>query len=219
MDYRTRIAHVVLGAALIAATGGATATQISQSGLLLRSAADPEIALQIATGFVPIPPVRISLESTDVDRRIFVDADASHVIRRVVVVQFEHVRPGESFKFVYPSTPPYTFYGTTYRIGTYVYDDKQDAANAPNRESGATRKALAKQSYVVPRFYRCARLARVASPDGQSEIIIFYNENADSAYPAGPLPGADADGDLDLTGADASGLLARMGAAILATSE
>jgi hypothetical protein len=219
MDYRTRIAHVVLGAALTAATGGATATQISQSGLLLQSAADPKIALQIAARFVPIPPVQISLESTDVDRRIFVDADASHTIKRLVIVQFERVRPDQSFKFVYPSTPPYTFYGTTYRVGTYVYDDKQDAANAPNRESGATRQALAMQGYVIPRFYRCARLARVASPDGRSEIIIFYNENADSAYPAGPLPGADTDGDLDITGADASGLLARMGAAISAASE
>jgi hypothetical protein len=45
---------------------------------------------------------------------------------------------------------------------------------------------------------RTARLARVADPDGMSEVIIFYMENADADYPAGPLQGADADGDLGL---------------------
>jgi hypothetical protein len=195
---------------------GATPSPISQSGLLLQSSAGPKIALQIAGGFVPLAPLKLSLESTDVDRRIFVDADAAHTLKRLVVVQFEHVRPGASFKFVYPSTPPFVFGDVTYRVGTYVYDDANDSATAPNRESGVTRAALLKQGYVLPRLFRTARLARVADPNGMSEIIIFYDENADAQYPAGPLIGADEDGDLSLKGADARALLVRMSSAISA---
>ncbi len=94
---------------------------------------------------------------------MFVDADASHVIKRLIIVQFERVRPGESFRFVYPSRPPYTFHGATYRVGTYVYDDKRDAEGAPNRESGATRTALTSNGYIVPRLYRSARMEAAIS--------------------------------------------------------
>lgn len=189
---------VALAAALLAASP----PPISQSGLLVESAANPKIALRIAGGFVPLPPVTLSLESTDVDRRVFVDTAGAHSVSRLVIVQFEHVRPGASFTFVYPPKPPFAFGVETYRLGTYVYDDAKDSAAAPNRESGVTRAALLK--------HRTARLARVADPDGTSEIIIFYDENADAQYPAGPLAGADEDGDLGLKGADADALLERM---------
>jgi hypothetical protein len=128
-------ARVILGGAIIAAASGTSTPAISQAGLLLQSSADPKVTLRVADAFVPLTPVRVALESTDVDRRVFVDADAAHVIRRLVIVQFERVRPGESFKFAYPAKPPSTFHGTTYRVGTYVYDDKRDAGNAPNSES------------------------------------------------------------------------------------
>jgi len=187
---------------------------ISQSGQLLRSTADPNIVLQIADGFVPLPPVTLSLESTDVDRRIFIDASATHTIRRLIVLQFERVRHGGSFRFVYPAKPPFSFGGTTYRVGTYVYDDARDSAAAPNRESGVTRAALLRQGYVLPRLLRTARLARVANSAGTSEIIMFYEENADADYPAGPLTGADEDGDLVLRGVEARALLERMSAVI-----
>jgi hypothetical protein len=204
------LAATLLAVALAATLLAATPSPISQSGLLLQSSANPRIALRIAGGFVPLRPLTLSLESTDVDRRMFVDADEAHTVRRLIVVQFEHVRPGASFKFVYPPKPPFAFGGETYRLGTYVYDDAKDSAAAPNRESGVTRAALLKQGYVLPRLFRTARLARVADPDGTSEIIIFYNENADAQYPAGPLAGADEDGDLGLKGAEADALLKRM---------
>ena len=205
-----RVVAFALAVTLLATTPA----PISQTGLLVQSSADPKIALKIADGFVPLAPLKLSLESTDVDRRIFVDADGARTLERLVIVQFEHVRPGASFTFVYPPKPPFVFGGMTYRVGTYVYDDAKDSVTAPNRESGVTRAALLRHGYVLPRLLRTARLARVADANGTSEIIIFYDENADAQYPAGPLTGADEDGDLSLKGADASDLLARMSSAI-----
>jgi hypothetical protein len=187
---------------------------ISQSGLLVQSTANPKIALRVSAGFIPLPPITLSLESTDVDRRVFVHADGAHTVKRLVVEQFEHVRPGASLRFVYPPKPPFAFGGETYRVGTYVYDDAKASASAPDRESGVTRAALLRQGYVLPHMLRTARLARVADSEGMSEIIIFYSENVDEQYPTGALSGADEDGDLRLKGADAEALLGRMSSAI-----
>jgi hypothetical protein len=191
---------------------------ITQSGLVVTSASNPAISLRVADGYVPQPRVALSLESTDVDRRVFVQVDGANRIQRLIIVQFEHVRPGEKFKFVYPPKPAFTFGTEVYRVGTYVYDDSAEANAFPTREAGVTRAALMKSGYVVPRLFRTARLARVSDSNGTSELIIFYVENADAQFPSGVLPGADQDGDLLLTGPDASALLQRMSSAISVSS-
>jgi hypothetical protein len=190
---------------------------ITQSSLLVTSASNPAISLRVADGYVAQPPVTLSLESTDVDRRVFVQADGSNHIQRLVIFQFEHVRPGETFRFVYPPKPPFNFGTDVYRVGTYVYDDSAESKAFSTREAGVTRAALVRRGYVVPRLFRTARLARVSDSNGTSEIIIFYIENADAQYPSGVLAGADQDGDLVLTGADANALLQRMSSAITVT--
>jgi hypothetical protein len=198
-----------LPAFLIAATNSG----IAQSGIVVRSASQPPAAFRVSEGFAALPPLAIALPSTDVDRRIFVDGGNSKSIRRLVIFQFERVRSGSKFKFVYAPKPSYDFGGTTYRIGTYVYDDAADAAAAPGFEAAVTRKTLVDRGYDPPRFLRVMRLARVADSEGQSEIIIFYAENADADYP-GNLKGTDADGDLPLTGAEAQALIVRALSAI-----
>lgn len=182
--------------------------------MTVSSSANPSIILRVADGFVPQPPIKIALESTDVDRRVFVEADASRHIERLVIFQFERVRPGKAFKFVYPPKPPFTFGSSVYRVGTYVYDEAAESALSPERESGITRAALMKSGYVVPRMLRTARLARVSDAEGKSELIIFYMENADDEYPGGSLPGADQDGDLVLIGPAAQTLIHRMSSVI-----
>ncbi len=150
---------------------------------------------------------------------MFVHADPNKRIERLVIFQFESVRPGGKFKFVYPSKPPYAFGSAVYRVGTYVYDDAREAEAAPGRESDVTRKVLVKSGYIVPHVFRTARLARVSDPGGTTEVIIFYLENADAAYPSTPLHGADSDGDLVLRGQDAESLLRRLSSAISAVGQ
>jgi hypothetical protein len=200
-----RVAVTALAALLLGANGAV----VSQSGLLLVSSANPKIALRIEQDFVALAPVKVSLESTDVDRRVFVDSDVTHRVKHLIVVQFEHVRAGVAFKFIYPPEPPFVFGADTYRLGTYVHDVKD-----PAREAGATRAALEKQGYALPRLFRTVRLARVADSDGTNEIIVFYNEDADADYPPGPLAAADEDGDIALKGTKADTLLARMSSAL-----
>jgi hypothetical protein len=181
---------------------------------VVTSAEKPQLELSIDASFVALPALRFPLQFTDVDRRIFIDADHAKVVHRMIIVQFEKVKSGSHFKFVYRPRPPMNFGKSTYRFGAYVYDDAKEAASQPRMEGERTRTDLEKRGFTVPRLFRTARLARVADPSGQSEVIIFYIENADGDYPSGPLPNADADGDLVLMPSAAKSLFENMKAVI-----
>jgi len=203
-------AFVVLLAASLAQFGCATSFS-SQKDQTLTSPEDPTLILRIDRSFHPLPPLKFQIESlTNVDRRVFVDSDGKGAIRRLVIVQFETVRPGAGFRFVYPPRPPAEFGAQTYRFGAYVHDDETEAAKLPAREAGLTRNFLLKDGFKVPSAFRVARLARVTDQKGMSEVIIFYMEAADVDFPIRPFPGADEDGDLTLDEAEAQSLLARM---------
>ena len=198
------------------ATGFAGAVQ--QKGQTLVLPTSPALILHVDTAFKPLPSLQIPIESlTIADRRLFVDAADNSLIRRLVIVQYESVRPGANFKFRYPPKPPAEFGATTYRFGAYVYDDEAAAEKEPAKEAGITRKLLLSRGFKVPRFFRVARLARVADPAGASEVIVFYMENADADFPDGILAGADEDGDLSLDAAAAQALLAHLKSSVVAS--
>src|SRR5450755_4291836 len=96
-------------------------TTISQSGNRLISSTHPRLGLVIDQAFAPMPALAIRLDFTNVDRRIFVRANHSKNVLGLIVVQFETVRPGATFKFVYHPRPPAVFGSDTYRFGAYVY--------------------------------------------------------------------------------------------------
>lgn len=174
----------------------------------------PPLRLKIAPGLKAVAPLRFPIERlTNVERHVFVEADRSRVVRRLVIVQYERAQAGSKFRFVYPSTPPQPFGAATYRFGAYVYDDERAAAAAPDREAARTRARLRQLGYRLPKLERTARLARVADAAGLSEVIVFYMENADAEYPNG-LIGADEDGDLALDPPAAAALLERMRSAV-----
>ena len=174
----------------------------------------PPLSFEIDGHLKPVVQLKFQLQYTDVDRRIFADADSSKHIRRLLIFQFEAVRPGANFRFVYPPRPPQSFGTHTYRFGAYVYNDAHEAAAQPAMESARTRIELQHLHYHVPAVLETARLARVADADGQSEVIIFYCENADARYPSGTLPNADANGDLVLDPSQAHALFNRLQAAV-----
>jgi hypothetical protein len=152
---------------------------------LVVSRAWPDLTLRIAASFRRLPAITFPIENlTDATRHVFVEAGPDAVIQRMVIVQLETVQRGSDFRFVFPSTPPQKFGNETYRWGTFVYDDAKAASEKPDREPGQTRRLLTAHGLKPPRVLRVARLARVAHPDGLSEVIIFYMENADADFPS-----------------------------------
>jgi hypothetical protein len=184
-------------------------------GNIVASSTAPALTLEVDRSFAALPPLSFPIENlTNAERRIFVEANADRAVERLVIVQFERVRDGSDFRFLYPSRPPRRFGAETYRFGTFAYDDERAAAIEPAKEAARTRAYLASAGYKSARVYRVARLARVTDAGGLSEVIIFYMENADRTFTAGPLPGADEDGDVPIEGAEQEALLARLSAAI-----
>ena len=218
---RTRYLASALGIFLAAGQPRiAMSAVLEQDGLTLRIPASPTLVLRIDAAFKPLLPLRIPIAGkTSADRRIFVDADAESGIRRLVIVQYETVNPGVKFSFVYPARPPAEFGAQTYQFYAYVHDDERAAAKSPHAEAGLTRAFLVEQGFRVPRLFRLARLARVADRDGQSEVIVFYIENADADFAPGPLAGADEDGDLALDAASKQAILERLKSAVHAVSQ
>jgi hypothetical protein len=164
-----------------------TACAASDSNLIV-SPDSPDLTLRIDHAFRPLSPLTFPIENlTDVERRVFVDASANGTVERMIVVQFEKAQKGSDFRFVFPSTPPRRFGAHTYRAGTFVYDEVEAAAGEPAREAARTRRHLEQNGLRPPRVWKVARLARVADPQGLSEVIVFYFENADGEF-SGTLP-------------------------------
>ncbi|WP_037552795.1 hypothetical protein [Sphingomonas sp. URHD0057] len=179
---------------------------------LIVSKAAPALTLRIDPRFTALKPLKFPIEDlTNAERRIFVDAGRDRVIDRMVVIQFEKVRPGSDFRFRYPSTPPRQFGAETYRYGAFAYDDAAAAKATPDKEPGKTRAFLRAAGYASPKLYRVARLARVSDPKGLSEVIIFYLENADARPPTGQ---PDEDGDWVLAPDEKAAITRRMEAAV-----
>ena len=207
----------------VARTGLAILLALCAAPCLSRPATDnlvvseqaPALSLRISADFAALPPLRFPIDNlTHAERRLFVEADANGRVRRMVVVQFERVQDGSAFRFVFPSNPPHRFGEQIYRSGAFVCDDQQAALRAPLREAALTRAHLAEHGLAPPRLWRVARLARVSDPEGLSEIILFYMENADADFGEGPLPGADEDGDLPLERAAREAIFGRLAEAV-----
>ena len=202
---------------LLLALAGCTSVDNRQGApghLVSSSTAVPPLALRIDSRFEAVEPLRFPIEDlTDAERRIFIDADQRGTIRRMVIVQFEKVKPGSSFRFVFPSTPPRVFGASTYRAGAFAYDDERTAREQPRKEPGLTRSHLQALGYRPARIWNVARLARVSDPDGMGEVIVFYMENADALH-VGGLVGTDEDGDLVLDAASAERLFSALASVV-----
>lgn len=158
------------------------------------SPAVPKAAFRVDDGLIASPALHFPIrDQTDAERRLFVEA-SDGVVKRMLVLQFETVKPGSDFRFVFPPKPPRNFGPHVYRFGAYAYDDAAAAAREPALEAARTRAALLAQGLQTPRFWHVVRLARVTDPAGLHEAILFYMENADERYPDG-LVDVDEDGD------------------------
>ena len=214
---RSGAAFAVAAWASLVATG---TLAHDESGNHAKSPLVPGVEFFVDDAYRALPVLEFPIEKlTNVERRIYVQADASKHVDHAVIVQFEHVQAGSDFRFVYPPVPPQRFGRHDLRFGAFAFDEAAAAAADPGREAGRTRAHLQQQGYVIPRYWRAARLARVADAEGLVEVIVFYLENADTDYSAKGLTGADEGGDLTLPAAEAERLLGRLRSAVSVVSD
>jgi hypothetical protein len=203
----TRTAAAAVLVLALCGAGGAQAIRLAHH--------DPDLVVDIAPAYREVPPLAFPIETlTDAERRIFVDAGPGRRVRRMLIAQFERVKPGQSFRFVYPPRPPRDFAGVTWRAGAFAYDDAAALTAAPDKEAARTRRHLQALGYRLPRMWKVGRLARVADPQGLTEEILFYLEAADDAVPTELTPDPGSPGDFYVTPAERERLLQALEAAV-----
>src|SRR5687767_11670064 len=117
------------------------------------SPAVPDAVFHVDDGLVALPTLQFPIrDQTDAERRLFVDVSGG-IVRRMLVLQFETVKPGSDFRFVFPPKPPRNFGPHVYRFGAYAYDDTAAAAREPALEAARTRAALLARGLQAPRFW------------------------------------------------------------------
>jgi hypothetical protein len=162
-------------------------------GNVLISPDQPKIRLRVDKAFYALPELSFPIrQDTWVKRYVFIDAARDKTIRRLVIVQFEHTLIGSQFRFVYSPRPPLEWGGAVYRHGAFVEDDAAEISGNPGLEVDRTRGYLKSLGYKSGNLWNVARLARVADPEGKTEIIIFYQEALDLA-PGGSPPASGSD--------------------------
>jgi hypothetical protein len=198
---------VLVTSNVLAQTRPADMAMRQVEGNLLISPDQPKIRLQVDKAFTALPVLVFPIRGdTWVERYIFVDGGPDKTIRRMVVVQFEHAQVGSAFRFVYPPRPPMQWGSAVYRYGTFTADDAKEIAEHPDLEVARTAAYLTSKGYKVGNWWRVARLARAADPDGKTEIIVFYQEGVPS--------GSAGKADEDLPEIEAQGLFDRLNSAV-----
>jgi hypothetical protein len=158
-------------------------------GNVLISPDQPKIRLRVNSAFTALPALAFPIRSdTWVERFIFVDSAQDMTIRRLVVVQFEHAQIGSAFRFVYPARPPMQWGSAVYRHGAFTADSAAEIGEHPGLEVARTEAYLTSKGYKLGNWWRVARLARAADPEGKTEIIVFYQELM-AVPPSGTQPG------------------------------
>jgi hypothetical protein len=96
---------------------------------------------------------------------------------------------------------------SVYRHGAFTANDAAEIAEHPDLEVARTEAYLTSKGYKLGHWWRVARLARAADPQGKTEILIFYQE-------ALPAATASAKADEDLPEKEAQELFARLNSAV-----
>jgi hypothetical protein len=171
----------------------------------------PSLRFAGSSEFTPLPPLHFTTgDETEAERQVFVEAGPDRRVRRMLIVQFDRVRPGGEHLFEVPQGPERRFGGHSYRSFALAYDDVASATGWPDSAEGRTRALLIARGFRPPRVWKFARLARVDDPRARGEVNIYYMESGDRDFPEG-LPG----GSQELPRREAKRLLHRLRRSIM----
>ena len=156
-----------------------------------------------------LPPLRIEVdeamtyvgaidfilkEIAQVERHVFVQADAQQRIERMVIFQFEGFLETTDDYYRYRFTNPDTLGGLAFRHNTWYYDDAAQIANNPEAESARTRAFLEAKGYSLDAELMMSRFVAVVDEAKRHELILFYWENVrDTGLTLAELATSDGD--------------------------
>lgn len=176
MNRRRLAALFVLSCSGATAFGQVPARVVS--GRTLVSPEAPAVRIEIEDGFRYVGGQRFVLHDVaDAEQHLFVDADASGLVRRLYWAQFEAYMPGKGSSYKYE--------GETVMLGPLAFTSNQAARSStteprPGSDGARIRELLRAKGYRLPPAMLWQRLVHLPDEDKRRELMIIYMEAAPS---------------------------------------
>lgn len=180
MRNRLRTACLALSSGLVALSC-AQAQDARSKDLRLRAtvagqtlvARDPALSLTAAEGFRYAGGQRfILLGVADAEQHLFVDADSTRAVRRMVWVQLESFLPGEKGTYDYSGDSLALLGDVEVRVNVARWTGGPRAGSDRERLLAL----LTAKGYRVPEGMTRVRMVRVLDPEARSEVMVIYAE-------------------------------------------
>jgi hypothetical protein len=141
----------------------------------------PALQIRVESPFQYVGGQRFILRDVaDAEQHVFVDADASKVIRRMYWIQFEQYLPGKAGEYNYDSDAAQSAWGLSWRVHVRRFADPPAAGSDRER----VHQLVERHGFSVPLPFVRARLVHVPASNKREEVMIIYLE------PAGGEPSA-----------------------------
>ena len=164
-------------------------------GNLLDSEAVPDIAIQVDEAFRFVGSFDFEIEANSDEwpddlvgkpiaageRFVFVDSNASGLVERLFVVQFEGFLGNNEETYNYNFSTAKQLGENRYRQNNWFYNSREQAELNPNGEGARTRAFLAEKGFQVADDFMMSRYVGLASEDRRNEIILYYIEMMNSS--------------------------------------
>jgi len=146
---------------------------------VLHSSACPALDIEVSHAFEYVGRHAFLLrESAAGERFVFVDADSSRRVERVIIAQFEGFLPGVDDAFGYDFSNAREIAGHRFRANTFAFSNGAAAEENPGGEAPLTANLLRENGYSFDDEWMMARLLTVPDDAKRNELILFYVEMA-----------------------------------------
>lgn len=146
------------------------------NGLTLVSATSPRMDLTVAPNFKYEGRLAYTLAGFEGERFIFVDAAAT-ALRRLVVVQFEHIASTSSEIYRYDLRAGHDIGGLRFVSNTFAFPGAREITASPRDEADRTNNFLLARGFEIPAVWLVTRHVTIGDGDKRKcEMIVFYME-------------------------------------------
>jgi len=136
----------------------------------------PALRIRVDSSFRFAGIVPFQLDSVaSGERFIFVDAKG-HVVRRLVVAQFESIWPTSPERYNYSFERACTIAGYRFRQNPFAFSQKATMVENPRGEAALTKAFLEDRAYRIDDELMSIRYLTVPDTARRHELIIFYME-------------------------------------------
>lgn len=175
MKHRRRLPALAVALAFVAGPALGQAPERVVSGRTLVSSEAPAVRIELAEGFRYVGGQRFVLyHVADAEQHLFVDVDASGLVRRLYWLQFEGYLPGKDGRYEYE--------GETVMLGPLTFVGNSAARSTtseprPGSDGARIRELLRAKGYRLPPEMLWQRLVHLTDESKRRELMIIYMED------------------------------------------